>query len=178
MACQSLWITVYWHFYAKKRPRCEVILRVIFHGSCSRMLQNSDISNNFALWSLWYADPPQCYLGLSCVSWVRNCTVSISLLFSYIFVFCELFKGGTGVPPGTKPETCRRCRGRGMVSEHEAQSLFQFHRNLLSYTDVWFSDLQMFMEKGPIAIQTTCIHCNGTGKTYTVYSICFCLYLK
>lgn len=26
------------------------------------------------------------------------------------------FAGGTGVPPGTRPETCKRCKGSGMVS--------------------------------------------------------------
>ena len=26
------------------------------------------------------------------------------------------FAGGSGVPPGTRPETCRRCKGSGMVS--------------------------------------------------------------
>lgn len=28
-----------------------------------------------------------------------------------------IFLGGSGVPPGTKPETCRRCKGSGMVSD-------------------------------------------------------------
>lgn len=28
---------------------------------------------------------------------------------------CLKFSGGAGVPPGTKPETCRTCRGSGMV---------------------------------------------------------------
>lgn len=26
------------------------------------------------------------------------------------------FPGGSGVPPGTRPESCKRCRGSGMVS--------------------------------------------------------------
>ncbi|KAG9456078.1 hypothetical protein H6P81_000586 [Aristolochia fimbriata] len=45
--------------------------------------------------------------------------------------------GGTGVPPGTKPETCIPCRGSGMT----------------------------FMQQGPFRLQATCNHCGGTGKT-------------
>ncbi|KMT16705.1 hypothetical protein BVRB_3g049890 [Beta vulgaris subsp. vulgaris] len=76
-------------------------------------------------------------LELSFMEAVRGCSKTVTYRTTLPCEAC----GGTGVPPGTKPETCRRCRGRGM----------------------------MFMEKGPIAIQTTCIHCNGTGKTYTTH---------
>ena len=30
--------------------------------------------------------------------------------------FFSTFAGGSGVPPGTRPETCKRCKGSGMVS--------------------------------------------------------------
>lgn len=44
--------------------------------------------------------------------------------------------GGTGVPPGTKPETCRRCKGAGMT----------------------------FVQSGPFRMQSTCSQCGGNGK--------------
>ncbi|KAK9156999.1 hypothetical protein Scep_003573 [Stephania cephalantha] len=50
--------------------------------------------------------------------------------------------GGTGVPPGTRPETCKACRGSGMI----------------------------FMQRGPFRLQSTCTQCGGTGKT--VMSFC------
>lgn len=50
--------------------------------------------------------------------------------------------GGSGVPPGTKPETCRRCRGAGMTTQ----------------------------QSGPFRIQVTCSQCGGSGKY--VKSLC------
>ncbi|KAI8545791.1 hypothetical protein RHMOL_Rhmol07G0065600 [Rhododendron molle] len=44
--------------------------------------------------------------------------------------------GGAGVPPGTRPETCRACRGSGMINK----------------------------VTGPFRIQVTCSSCRGTGK--------------
>ncbi|KAH7862706.1 hypothetical protein Vadar_008405 [Vaccinium darrowii] len=44
--------------------------------------------------------------------------------------------GGTGVPPGTRPETCRSCRGSGMMNK----------------------------VTGPFRLQVTCPQCDGTGK--------------
>lgn len=35
--------------------------------------------------------------------------------YSNIFRFHVIAADGTGVPPGTKPETCRHCKGSGMV---------------------------------------------------------------
>lgn len=74
-------------------------------------------------------------LELSFMEAVQGCAKTVTFQTSLPCDAC----GGTGVPPGTKPETCRRCKGKGM----------------------------MFMQKGPIAMQTTCMHCGGTGKTYT-----------
>lgn len=74
-------------------------------------------------------------LELSFMEAVQGCTKTVTFQTTLPCEAC----GGTGVPPGTKPETCRRCKGKGM----------------------------MFMQKGPIAMQTTCMHCGGTGKTYT-----------
>ncbi|KAK4411027.1 Chaperone protein dnaJ GFA2, mitochondrial [Sesamum angolense] len=44
--------------------------------------------------------------------------------------------GGTGVPPGTRPETCKRCRGSGMIVS----------------------------QNGPFTLQSTCPNCGGAGK--------------
>ncbi|KAL2940668.1 Chaperone protein dnaJ GFA2 mitochondrial, partial [Bienertia sinuspersici] len=74
-------------------------------------------------------------LELTFMEAVRGCSKTVTYQTTLPCEAC----GGTGVPPGTKPETCRRCRGKGM----------------------------MFMEQGPIVMQTTCVACNGTGKTYT-----------
>ncbi|GAB4828111.1 hypothetical protein Ancab_035026 [Ancistrocladus abbreviatus] len=49
-------------------------------------------------------------LELSFMEAVQGCTKSVT--FQTILP-CEAC-GGTGVPPGTKPETCKRCRGKGM----------------------------------------------------------------
>lgn len=48
-------------------------------------------------------------LGFFCPN--RN---TIYKLLIPAFTFCVL-AGGTGVPPGTKPENCRRCGGAGEV---------------------------------------------------------------
>eukprot|EP00262_Sarcandra_glabra_P002459 TRINITY_DN1275_c0_g3_i1.p1 TRINITY_DN1275_c0_g3~~TRINITY_DN1275_c0_g3_i1.p1 ORF type:complete len:257 (+),score=44.33 TRINITY_DN1275_c0_g3_i1:57-773(+) len=63
---------------------------------------------------------------------VQGCTKTVTFQTA---VPCETC-GGTGVPPGTRPETCRPCRGSGMT----------------------------FMQRGPFSIQTTCSQCGGTGK--------------
>ncbi|XP_022991892.1 chaperone protein dnaJ GFA2, mitochondrial-like [Cucurbita maxima] len=47
--------------------------------------------------------------------------------------------GGSGVPPGTRPETCRRCKGSGMT----------------------------YMQTGPFRMQATCSQCGGSGKIVT-----------
>lgn len=41
--------------------------------------------------------------------------------------------GGTGVPPGTRPETCKRCKGSGVVSTACLFSLFTFGYMHVSY---------------------------------------------
>ncbi|KAL9233690.1 hypothetical protein vseg_008650 [Gypsophila vaccaria] len=76
-------------------------------------------------------------LELSFMEAVQGCTKTVSFKTS---LSCEAC-GGTGVPPGTKPGTCQRCKGKGV----------------------------MFMQKGPISLQTTCMSCGGSGKIYTVH---------
>ncbi|XP_074263977.1 chaperone protein dnaJ GFA2, mitochondrial-like [Silene latifolia] len=76
-------------------------------------------------------------LELSFMEAVQGCTKTVSFKTSLPCESC----GGTGVPPGTKPETCRRCKGQGT----------------------------MITQRGPMTIQTTCMSCRGTGKIYMVH---------
>ncbi|KAI3869377.1 hypothetical protein MKW92_034979 [Papaver armeniacum] len=77
-------------------------------------------------------------LELSFMEAVQGCSKTVTFKTS---VKCETC-GGSGVPPGTKPETCRPCRGSGMI----------------------------YMQQGPFRLQTPCAHCGGTGKS--VKSLC------
>ncbi|OVA10332.1 Heat shock protein DnaJ [Macleaya cordata] len=77
-------------------------------------------------------------LELSFMEAVQGCSKTVTFQTA---LNCETC-GGTGVPPGTRPETCRPCRGSGMI----------------------------FMQKGPFRLQSTCAQCGGTGKT--VMSFC------
>ncbi|XXG63013.1 hypothetical protein AAC387_Pa05g1287 [Persea americana] len=74
-------------------------------------------------------------LELSFMEAVQGCTKTVSFQTALPCEAC----GGSGVPPGTRPETCRPCRGSGMI----------------------------FMQKGPFKLQSTCSNCSGTGKTVT-----------
>ncbi|XP_031092088.1 chaperone protein dnaJ GFA2, mitochondrial-like [Ipomoea triloba] len=69
---------------------------------------------------------------LSFMEAVQGCTKSVSFQTELPCDAC----GGSGVPPGTKPETCRRCRGAGMVIQ----------------------------QNGFFTLQTTCPQCKGAGK--------------
>ncbi|RZC77401.1 hypothetical protein C5167_001630 [Papaver somniferum] len=77
-------------------------------------------------------------LELSFMEAVQGCSKTVTFKTS---IKCETC-GGSGVPPGTKPETCRPCRGSGMI----------------------------YMQQGPFRLQSTCAHCGGTGKS--VKSLC------
>ncbi|XP_058091315.1 chaperone protein dnaJ GFA2, mitochondrial [Magnolia sinica] len=74
-------------------------------------------------------------LELSFMEAVQGCTKTVTFQTALPCDACD----GTGVPPGTRPETCRPCRGSGMI----------------------------FMQKGPFRLQSTCSQCGGTGKTVT-----------
>ncbi|KMZ59680.1 Chaperone protein dnaJ [Zostera marina] len=76
-------------------------------------------------------------IDISFMEAVQGCTKSISF---YADLLCETCDGA-GVPPGTKPEICKTCRGSGMI----------------------------FMQKGPFKIQSTCGQCGGQGKTVKVF---------
>ncbi|KAL6560451.1 hypothetical protein OROGR_004010 [Orobanche gracilis] len=70
---------------------------------------------------------------LSFMEAVQGCTKTLSILTNLACDTC----GGSGVPPGTRPETCKRCRGSGMVTS----------------------------EQGPYMVfQSTCPNCGGSGK--------------
>ncbi|KAJ1692962.1 hypothetical protein LUZ63_009660 [Rhynchospora breviuscula] len=72
-------------------------------------------------------------LELSFMEAVQGCTKTVNFQTS---VPCETCSG-TGVPPGTRPETCQHCKGSGMI----------------------------YMQTGPFRMQTTCSRCGGSGKT-------------
>jgi molecular chaperone DnaJ len=71
---------------------------------------------------------------LSFMEAVQGCTKTVTYNTELPCESC----GGTGVPPGTKPETCKNCRGSGMTMH----------------------------STGMFRIQTTCITCSGSGKVY------------
>lgn len=50
-------------------------------------------------------------------------------------IFCETCNG-SGVPPGTVPQTCKACRGSGVI----------------------------FMQRGILSLESTCSRCGGSGK--------------
>ncbi|KZV27517.1 chaperone protein dnaJ 1, mitochondrial, partial [Dorcoceras hygrometricum] len=71
-------------------------------------------------------------LELSFMEAVQGCTKTLSILTDLACDTC----GGSGVPPGTRPETCKRCRGSGMI----------------------------ISQNGPFTLQSTCPNCGGAGK--------------
>ncbi|PIN02231.1 Molecular chaperone (DnaJ superfamily) [Handroanthus impetiginosus] len=73
---------------------------------------------------------------LSFMEAVQGCTKTLSILTDMACDTC----GGTGVPPGTRPQTCKRCKGSGMI----------------------------ISQNGPFTLQSTCPNCGGTGKIVSV----------
>ncbi|KAF4387206.1 hypothetical protein F8388_008840 [Cannabis sativa] len=73
-------------------------------------------------------------IELSFMEAVQGCSKTVTFQAAMPCESC----GGSGVPPGTRPESCKRCRGSGMT----------------------------FMQTGPFRMQTTCTQCGGTGKTF------------
>ncbi|CAH9085532.1 unnamed protein product [Cuscuta epithymum] len=69
---------------------------------------------------------------LSFMEAVQGCNRSVTFQTELPCGAC----GGSGVPPGTRPETCKRCRGSGMV----------------------------FQQTGFFTVQSTCPQCRGSGK--------------
>ncbi|MCL7037921.1 hypothetical protein MKW94_010754 [Papaver nudicaule] len=71
-------------------------------------------------------------LELSFMEAVQGCSKTVTFTTD---LKCEPC-GGAGVPPGTKPEACRTCRGSGMI----------------------------FIQQGPFRFESVCAHCRRTGK--------------
>ncbi|RYR13616.1 hypothetical protein Ahy_B04g070522 isoform C [Arachis hypogaea] len=63
---------------------------------------------------------------------VQGCTKTVTFPADVVCNTC----GGTGVPPGTRPETCKRCKGSGMT----------------------------YVQAGIFRMESTCGSCKGTGK--------------
>uniref|UniRef100_A0A7N0V4X2 Uncharacterized protein n=1 Tax=Kalanchoe fedtschenkoi TaxID=63787 RepID=A0A7N0V4X2_KALFE len=95
---------------------------------------NSDFLKNIFRQNL-RGDDVKVTLELSFMEAVQGCTKTVTFLTSLPCEAC----GGSGVPPGTRPETCKRCRGSGMV----------------------------VMQNGPFRMQSTCPTCGGSGKLVT-----------
>ncbi|EEF49181.1 chaperone protein dnaJ GFA2, mitochondrial [Ricinus communis] len=77
------------------------------------------------------------HIELSFMEAVQGCTKTVSFQTD---VPCEACRG-EGVPPGVKPELCKRCKGTGMV----------------------------FTQKGFISLQHPCNQCGGTGQTVSSF---------
>ncbi|KAK7243610.1 hypothetical protein RIF29_38416 [Crotalaria pallida] len=76
-------------------------------------------------------------IELSFMEAVQGCTKTITFQTDVLCNTC----GGSGVPPGTRPETCKRCKGSG----------------------------QMFVQAGIFSVRHTCATCNGSGKIVSSY---------
>ncbi|CAA0842526.1 gametophytic factor 2 [Striga hermonthica] len=74
----------------------------------------------------------QVSLELSFMEAVQGCAKTLSFMTDLACDAC----GGSGVPPGTRPETCIRCKGSGVFTS----------------------------QNGPFRVETTCPNCGGAGK--------------
>ncbi|KAJ0094578.1 hypothetical protein Patl1_17253 [Pistacia atlantica] len=80
---------------------------------------------------------------LSFMEAVQGCSKTVTFETELPCEACD----GEGVPPGVKPEKCRRCKGSGME----------------------------FIQNGFITINQTCRQCGGRGQIVTVCYTCFTL---
>ncbi|CAJ1933973.1 unnamed protein product [Sphenostylis stenocarpa] len=72
------------------------------------------------------------FIELSFMEAVQGCTKTLTFQTDVLCNDC----GGSGVPPGTRPETCKRCKGSGVL----------------------------FVQAGIFRMESTCGSCKGTGK--------------
>ncbi|KAL7158172.1 hypothetical protein ABFS83_02G124400 [Erythranthe nasuta] len=100
------------------------------------MFRNGDIFNIFN--RNMGGEDVKVAVELSFMEAVQGCAKTLSIMTDLACDTC----GGTGVPPGTRPETCKRCRGSGMIVS----------------------------QNGPFTLQSTCPTCGGAGKI--VSSLC------
>ncbi|XP_047337705.1 chaperone protein dnaJ GFA2, mitochondrial-like [Impatiens glandulifera] len=71
-------------------------------------------------------------VSISFMEAVQGCTKTLTFQTELACESC----GGSGVPPGTRPETCRTCKGSGVINQ----------------------------VTGPFRMQVTCSYCHGSGK--------------
>ncbi|MED6210088.1 hypothetical protein PIB30_060807 [Stylosanthes scabra] len=71
-------------------------------------------------------------IELSFMEAVQGCTKTVTFPADVVCNTC----GGTGVPPGVRPETCKRCKGSGVT----------------------------YVQAGIFRMESTCGACKGTGK--------------
>ncbi|MED6171811.1 hypothetical protein PIB30_044229 [Stylosanthes scabra] len=71
-------------------------------------------------------------IELSFMEAVQGCTKTVTFPADVVCNTC----GGTGVPPGVRPENCKRCKGSGMT----------------------------YVQAGIFRMESTCGTCKGTGK--------------
>ncbi|XP_050210587.1 chaperone protein dnaJ GFA2, mitochondrial [Mercurialis annua] len=79
----------------------------------------------------------QVAIEISFMEAVQGCTKTITFQTD---VSCETCRG-EGVPPGVKPQMCKRCKGTGMVTQNNLLGIIQF----------------------------TCNQCGGTGQTVSSF---------
>lgn len=102
-----------------------------FKSPFEDMFKNADIFGNIFNTDMGGEDV-KVPIELSFMEAVQGCSKTITFQTDLPCTAC----GGSGVPPGTKPETCRRCKGSGVS----------------------------ISQTGPFTLQTTCPACKGTGK--------------
>ncbi|GAA0139259.1 chaperone [Lithospermum erythrorhizon] len=105
---------------------------------------------------------------LSFMEAVFGCTKNITFQADSSCGTC----GGTGVPPGTKPATCKRCKGAGMESDPNSKPLnetfyFAQIRKKKNLILVLLLKVQITSQNGFFMMQSTCPNCKGTGKIVT-----------
>ncbi|XP_031398108.1 chaperone protein dnaJ GFA2, mitochondrial isoform X2 [Punica granatum] len=109
-----------------------------FHGFSNPFedIFNGDIFNMFR--QRFGGQDVKVAVEISFMEAVQGCTKTVTFQAPLTCQAC----GGTGVPPGTKPENCRRCAGAG----------------------------ETYIQRGMFSIRQTCTACGGSGKT--VSSLC------
>ncbi|KAK4801859.1 hypothetical protein SAY86_000062 [Trapa natans] len=98
-------------------------------------LFNGDIFNMFR--QRFGGQDVKVALEISFMEAVQGCNKTVTFQAPLACQSC----GGTGVPPGTKPENCRRCAGAG----------------------------ETFIQRGMFSIRQTCTACGGSGKTVSSF---------
>jgi hypothetical protein len=136
---------------------------IVVHGSCPRMQKNCYIWDWCSLWNLQYVLSPNSWI-------VHTPTPTPSPLA--LKAPALLIADGSGVPPGTVPQTCKACRGAGVVCLllHIWQSIVT--PRLLSWHSNVVLCIQIFYQKGILSLESTCSRCGGSGKVAKVH-LCF-----